>query len=63
MIHQSLTFLIKKNDREYIFTIPSDAPLGELYDVAGEYMSLIFSRIQEVQSQIKVSEEVKKDDV
>ena len=34
----TLTFEIKQNDRNYYFTMPMGAPLGEAYDAA--YMAL-----------------------
>lgn len=50
-----ITLEITKEDRNYRITMPSNAPLGEAYIVAGNFMDEIVRLINEHAEQVKNS--------
>lgn len=46
-VKNSVTFVVKKEDRRFALEVPVGAPLGEVYVVLSEYMSKIVELINE----------------
>jgi hypothetical protein len=51
--HNRISFEIKKEDRAYRLDIPNNAPLGEAYQVIGQFMDKIVELINEHQKKQK----------
>ena len=46
---QIYSFSTKVNERDYLFVCPTEAPLGELYDVFAEMQFIVVKKMEQAQ--------------
>lgn len=57
IVMANTTYKVVVNDREYSISIPSNAPMGEAYDVVFKFLSLINTNIATSTQNVERKEE------